>query len=65
MKWIDYATPTSVQEAVDLLAQHKGRAGLLAGGTDVLVLLRADRKDVDVLLDIADLDSLLQPERSI
>ena len=51
MKWIDYASPNTLQEAVDLMSQNKGRAALLAGGTDVLVQLRAGRRDVDVLVD--------------
>ena len=51
MKWIDYASPNTLQEAVDLMAQNKDRAALLAGGTDVLVQLRAGRRDVDVLVD--------------
>ena len=51
MKWIDYATPGSVQEAVALLAEHGGRAKILAGGTDVLVQLRGGRFDLDLLVD--------------
>ena len=51
MKWIDYASPNTLQEAVDLMSQNKDRAALLAGGTDVLVQLRAGRRDVDVLVD--------------
>jgi carbon-monoxide dehydrogenase medium subunit len=51
LKWIDYASPNTLQEAVDLMSQNKDRAALLAGGTDVLVQLRAGRRDVDVLVD--------------
>jgi len=58
LKWIDYANPNTLQEAVDLMAQNKGRAGLLAGGTDVLVQLRAGRKDVDVLVDTKGISEL-------
>ena len=51
MKWFDYAAPTSVREAVELLAAHP-RAQLLAGGTDLLVQLRAGRKETDLVVDV-------------
>jgi carbon-monoxide dehydrogenase medium subunit len=38
---MDYRSPGSVKEAVDLLAAAGGGAQLLAGGTDLLVKLRA------------------------
>ena len=51
MKWIDYANPRSVREAVDLLARHGDRGRILAGGTDILVQLRAGRRELDLLID--------------
>ena len=51
MKWIDYAKPGSVKEAVDLLAEHGDRARILAGGTDILVQLRGGRFELDLLVD--------------
>ncbi|HET9320131.1 MAG TPA: xanthine dehydrogenase family protein subunit M [Bryobacteraceae bacterium] len=51
MKWFDYAAPRSVSEAVGLLASHPG-ARLLAGGTDLLVQLRAGRKETDYVVDL-------------
>lgn len=51
MKWFDYATPASVGEAVGLLTAHPG-ARLLAGGTDLLVQLRAGRKETDLVVDL-------------
>ena len=50
MKWIDFATPHSITEAVDLLAKHGDRARVLAGGTDILVLLRG-AYELDLLVD--------------
>ena len=38
---MDYRSPRSVKETVDLLAEHDGAAHVLAGGTDLLVKLRA------------------------
>ncbi len=51
MKWFDYATPPSVGEAVGLLTAHPA-ARLLAGGTDLLVQLRAGRKETDLVVDL-------------
>ena len=51
MKWIDYATPHSVDEAVKLLADADGRASILAGGTDLLVQLRVGRSNADLVVD--------------
>ena len=51
MKWIDYARPGSVKEALDLLAEHGERARILAGGTDILVQLRGGRFELDLLVD--------------
>ncbi len=50
MKWFDYAAPVSVGEAVGLLTAHP-TARLLAGGTDLLVQLRAGRKETDLVVD--------------
>lgn len=58
MKWFDYASPATVPEAVKLLAQHGARARLLAGGTDLLVQLRAGRREADVVIDIKNIPEL-------
>jgi CO/xanthine dehydrogenase FAD-binding subunit len=51
VKWFDYAAPTSLAEALQLLSAHPN-ARLLAGGTDLLVQLRAGRKETDFVIDI-------------
>ncbi|HSG78812.1 MAG TPA: FAD binding domain-containing protein [Acidimicrobiia bacterium] len=50
---------TSVDEALAVLAEHRGRARLIAGGTDLLLELeRRDRPGVDVLVDVTRIDGL-------
>ncbi len=51
MRAIDYIAPTSLSEAVSIMAAHGDRARPLAGGTDVLVQLRSGRREADVLVD--------------
>jgi carbon-monoxide dehydrogenase medium subunit len=51
VNWFDYAAPATVGEAVALMAAHP-RARLLAGGTDLLVQLRAGRKETDFVIDL-------------
>ncbi len=51
--WRMYFTPTSLDEAVELLARYAPRARIVAGGTDLLLeLRRGQRPDVDALIDI-------------
>jgi carbon-monoxide dehydrogenase medium subunit len=51
LKWVDFASPHSVREAVDLLAEANGKARILAGGTDLLVQIRAGRLQPDLIVD--------------
>ena len=52
MKWFDYARPYSIGEAVQLLSGAGRKARVLAGGTDLLVQLRADRKQAELVVDV-------------
>ena len=58
MNWIDYESPHSVREAVDLLNEAGDRAKPLAGGTDLLVQLRAGRWDADIVVDVKNIPEL-------
>jgi carbon-monoxide dehydrogenase medium subunit len=49
---MDYRSPRSVKETVDLLAAHDGAAHVLAGGTDLLVKLRAGFVAPQLVVDV-------------
>ena len=49
---MDYRSPRSVLEAVELLAAHDGTAHVLAGGTDLLVKLRAGMVEPKLVVDL-------------
>ncbi len=58
MKWIDYVSPGSVKEAVDVLAREGNNARPLAGGTDILIQHRTGRREPGVLVDIKNIPEL-------
>jgi len=47
-----YESPTNSRDAVALMASEKGDAYLLAGGTDLLVRMRGEFIDPDLVVDI-------------
>ena len=49
---MDYHTPSTINEAIDLATNAPGSTRFLAGGTDVLVQLRADIFTPDTLIDV-------------
>ena len=52
MTQIQFAAPSTVADAVKYLANAKGEAKILAGGTDLLVQLRAGRLNAAAIIDI-------------
>lgn len=57
--WSHYFSVSHLSEALDLLAQYRERARVIAGGTDILIELeRNQRPGVDVLIDISRLPGL-------
>ena len=58
MEAFDFASPSSIDEAVSILNQHGERARIIAGGTDILVMMRAGRRLADVVVDVKGIPEL-------
>ena len=58
MEWIDYEAPKTIGEAVGLMASKGDRAKIIAGGTDILVMLRGGRRSADLLVDVKEIPEL-------
>ncbi len=57
--WSYYHTPSTVDEALDLLQSYQGRAQVVAGGTDLLLDIRqGNAPRPEALIDITRIDSL-------
>ena len=55
---VDYESPETVSEAVDLLAEHLDEASVLAGGQSLIPLLALRLARPAVLIDINGIDEL-------
>lgn len=53
-----YHSPTSVEDAVKVLAAQSGDCRILAGGTDLLVRMRSGLAEPDAILDIKRIDGM-------
>ena len=58
MSDLQFSSPKSVKEAVKILFAAKGKAKVLAGGTDLLVQLRAGRMTGSMIVDIKNIPEL-------
>jgi len=56
--WQTYEIPTSVEEALDILARCEGRARIIAGGTDLILELQEGKHNVDCLVDVTRIPGL-------
>jgi xanthine dehydrogenase iron-sulfur cluster and FAD-binding subunit A len=56
--WQTYYTPTSVDEALRLLAEHGPDSRVIAGGTDLLVELQRGTRQARVLIDVTRIGGL-------
>jgi carbon-monoxide dehydrogenase medium subunit len=59
-----YERPTTVTEAVELLVTSGDKAFILAGGTDLLVRMRRDDFEADLVVDIKSVDGMSQITKS-
>ena len=59
-----YESPTTTKEAVALLAQEKGQAYVLAGGTDLLVRLRLDTIEPDLMVDVKRIPAMTEIKKT-
>jgi len=64
LKDFEYAAATSVDEAVGLLAARGDRAKILAGGTDIIVQLRENLREADLVVDVKRIPELTKFEFS-
>ena len=60
--WQEYLFPSSVEEALAMLAEREGRARLVAGGTDLIIELTEGQRSADCLVDITRIPGLDQIE---
>lgn len=60
MPVFDYLRPVSLDEAVAALSAADGRGRPLAGGTDLLVQLRAERYELDRVVDVKAIPELME-----
>jgi carbon-monoxide dehydrogenase medium subunit len=56
----DYAAPTTLDDAIRLLAEHGDRAKALAGGTDIIVQLRERLREADFVVDVKKIAELME-----
>lgn len=58
MRPFEYASPQTEAEAIDLLGDHGGNTAILAGGTDLLTLLKRDLLAPQRVVDLKTVESL-------
>ncbi len=58
MKKFDYFKPTSLEEALTLFAQYGEKAKWIAGGTDVIVMIKQKTMTPDVLISLQGIPGL-------
>ena len=59
MRAIQYAAPSTVENAIAILAEHGSNARMFAGGTDLIVQVREDGRDTEVFVDAKHIPELM------
>lgn len=60
MKKFDYLRPKSLEEVLSLLNQYGDRAKIIAGGTDVIVMIKQKKIAPEVLISLQEIPELRQ-----
>ena len=63
MKKFDYFKPKTLEEALVLLAQYGEKAKLIAGGTDVIVMIKQKTMAPDILISLQGIPGLDRSRR--
>lgn len=58
MKFEKYFRPSTVEEALKLIDEYSGRCKIVAGGTDVVIRLKAHMLKIEALIDISAIQEL-------
>lgn len=53
-----YYLPQSVKEALDILANHKGQASIIGGGTDIVLDIQEGKKKCAAFIDVSQIPEL-------
>ncbi len=61
--WQAYEMPTSVDEALTILARNNGQAQIIAGGTDLIIELQEGKHHVECLVDVTRIPGLNRIEQ--
>ena len=54
----EYMMPVTIEEAIGLLAEHNGKAKVIAGGTDLVLQMRNKIKKAEYVIDISGIPTL-------
>ena len=60
MKWINYASPSTLDEALRLLAEKGDKARVMAGGTDLIVHMRMGALQPELVVDGKSIPELME-----
>jgi len=58
MKKFKYVKPKTIEDALEYLDENADEKKVIAGGTDLMVKLRNNKTDPDLIIDISELEEL-------